>query len=63
MDTNGREVKTDWSFIRVNSRLPAERCLACEAGRSETWWGEAPERPKGFTGGEVLKGLAGPGYI
>jgi len=21
-----------------------ERCLACEADRSETWWGEAPER-------------------
>ena len=36
-----------------------ERCLPAVG----TWWGEAPERPKGFTGGDVLNGFAGPGYI
>jgi hypothetical protein len=40
-----------------------ECCLACEADRSGTWWGEAPERPKGFNGGDVLNQSAWPGYI
>ena len=40
-----------------------ERCLACEADRCwGTWWGEAPERPKGFNGGDVLNRFAWPGY-
>jgi hypothetical protein len=37
--------------------------LACDAGRSETWWGEAPERPKVFTGGYVLNGVVVRAYI
>jgi hypothetical protein len=37
--------------------------LACEADRSEACWGEAPERPKGFTGGYVLNGVAVRAYI
>jgi hypothetical protein len=40
-----------------------ERCLACEADSSGTWWGEAPERPKGFNGGDVLNQSAYPGCI
>jgi hypothetical protein len=29
----------------------------CEADGRSTWWGEAPERSKGFTGEDVLNGL------
>jgi hypothetical protein len=54
---------------RIRGALPRFRlrkaygATGCEANRSEAWWGEAPKRPKGFSGGEALNGFAGPGYI